>query len=415
MPHRFLRLSHSPVRKFRSGGRGGTLYVAGTAVLENSKVINSSTQGGNGGAQTYFDFDTFETSYNRGNGGNGLGGAIYNTGTLTLSEVLQWQLCIWRIGWIANGTSGNPGVGRGGIYKNGTLTVNESTISGGAALEGAGLYNTASVTVNNTTLANNTATTGGAIYNQSGTVNLDSCTVSSNSGGTSGGAYNAAGATLQAVNSIIAGNTSDNIQNNGTFTDSGHNLLSGDPGLGSLKDNRGPTHTMQPQPGNPALDSGETTLFTDQRGLARPQGSADEIGSVEVSDSSAAAPVFQSITPGNISGAAGDAVSFTTSYSDANGNTNIAQARLRASLGATDTIFAYYDNRNNLLYLRNDAIQPGWVGLLRGVQHYQQWPGQLDLCQRCSFPSRANALNVLMELHPTSYFSATRALPLCAG
>ena len=66
-------------------------------------------------------------------------------------------------------------------------------------------------------------------------------------------------------------------------TDLGGNILSGDPMLGPLQDNGGPTFTHKPLPGSPALDAGDNTiaadagLTTDQRGagFARVLDSAD--------------------------------------------------------------------------------------------------------------------------------------------
>ena len=68
--------------------------------------------------------------------------------------------------------------------------------------------------------------------------------------------------------------------------------LTGDPGLGELKDNGGPTQTMALLPGSPAIDAGNNALAldasgnpltTDQRGAgyARISGSAVDIGAFE--------------------------------------------------------------------------------------------------------------------------------------
>ena len=76
----------------------------------------------------------------------------------------------------------------------------------------------------------------------------------------------------------------------GTGTVSGA-ALSGDPLLGSLTANGGPTPTMAPAEGSPVIDAGSAFgLTTDQRGLARPSdfpslsnaGDGSDIGAVEV-------------------------------------------------------------------------------------------------------------------------------------
>jgi hypothetical protein len=65
----------------------------------------------------------------------------------------------------------------------------------------------------------------------------------------------------------------------------------GDPGLGALADNGGPTQTRLPLPGSPLIDAipvascqadGASGITTDQRGVTRPQGPGCDIGAVEV-------------------------------------------------------------------------------------------------------------------------------------
>ena len=72
-----------------------------------------------------------------------------------------------------------------------------------------------------------------------------------------------------------------------------------DPRLDTLADNGGPTQTIALLTGSPAVDAGnnETCARTDQRGVARPQGEAGDIGAFE----SALINVF--ITNTNDSGA----------------------------------------------------------------------------------------------------------------
>jgi len=60
------------------------------------------------------------------------------------------------------------------------------------------------------------------------------------------------------------------------------NVVVADPLLGSLQNNGGPTLTMLPGAGSPAIDAGATALTTDQRGEARPVGGGPDIGAVEV-------------------------------------------------------------------------------------------------------------------------------------
>jgi predicted outer membrane repeat protein len=165
----------------------------------------------------------------------GEGGAIFNSGTLTVSNcVISGNSASIGGGGIYNsGTlsfnnnsvlSGNSaGKYGGGIYNyggsGGTVTVINSTLSGNHAVNSGGaIWNDtyAAVTLQQgSTLSGNSASIGGGIFNQSGTVTVSSCTFSSNSASFEGGAiYNAApyyGAPTGTVtiqqNSTLTGNS----------------------------------------------------------------------------------------------------------------------------------------------------------------------------------------------------------------
>lgn len=106
---------------------------------------------------------------------------------------------------------------------------------------------------------------------------------------------------LTLTGTIVAANTTV-ADCNGAVTDGGYNLASdascsfsttgsknsGDAKLGPLADNGGPTLTLKPAKGSDAIDaipSGSANCSsgaTDQRGVARPQGTNCDIGAVEV-------------------------------------------------------------------------------------------------------------------------------------
>jgi hypothetical protein len=74
-----------------------------------------------------------------------------------------------------------------------------------------------------------------------------------------------------------------------TFTNSGgtfisNGVLAANPLLGPLADNGGPTPTMLPLPGSPAIDAGDSKFAsaTDQRGQPRISGASVDLGAVEV-------------------------------------------------------------------------------------------------------------------------------------
>lgn len=235
-------------------------------------------------------------------GGRGNGGGIINQGTLTLNSAA-----------VTGNTAGDPtnGGGTGAGIWNGvgaTMTLNGSTVSGNSAIgnlsyapsRGGGIANDGTVTLNNSTVSGNSASQGfGGGISNSLALTLNDSTVSANSSqGTNGGGVDNRG-TLTARNTIVAGNADGDLSGNvnsegynlfGTTSGGGFagtDLVNVMPLLGPLQDNGGPTATMAPLPGSPAIDRtpgtpGVNFPATDQRGIARPQGARADCGGVEV-------------------------------------------------------------------------------------------------------------------------------------
>ena len=100
---------------------------------------------------------------------------------------------------------------QGGAINNkyGTMTVTGSNITNNTATEGGGIFNNAIASVTNSTIANNIAHDGGGIANDLtgvGKLYLANSTVAGNSGGNNGGGINSAGI-VTIVNSTIAYNS----------------------------------------------------------------------------------------------------------------------------------------------------------------------------------------------------------------
>ncbi len=147
------------------------------------------------------------------------GGGIFNGGTLTLNNSTVSGNTADFGGGIENGgtltvnnstVSGNTavqvGVG-GGIRNNGTLTLKSSTVSGNTAGFGGGISNFATLTLNSSTVSGNTATrNGGGIENFIGTLALSNSTISDNTASTGGGIFNDRG-TLTLKSSTVSGNS----------------------------------------------------------------------------------------------------------------------------------------------------------------------------------------------------------------
>ena len=176
----------------------------------------------------------------------------------------------------------------GGIANSGTLTVEDSTISGNSAGAGGGIYNSGTLTVEESTISGNTSTAcldglgaagqpcvapleggGSGIYNQ-GTATIEASTITGNSvatgyvGAFGGGINNSADSSMTLAADIIANQSSGGDCSNdaGTVTDAGYNVdddgtcgLSAsnnsipdstviDDYLGTLGPNGGPTETV---------------------------------------------------------------------------------------------------------------------------------------------------------------------------
>jgi hypothetical protein len=214
--------------------------------------------------------------------------------------------------------TGNQGFG-GGIFSvgggaNTALSLVNTTLSGNtASSQGGGLWSGNGLTVNitNSTIFGNQAISadgsgiGGGIMRTGGTINITNTTIANNSAGFEGGGIFGGTATT-ITNVIIANNTASNggnsiIKNNclDALTNGGNNLQFAannpndaecgagipiaDPLLASLVNNGGSTETVALLPGSPAIDAANNAACpaTDQRGVARPQGGACDIGAFE--------------------------------------------------------------------------------------------------------------------------------------
>jgi hypothetical protein len=240
---------------------------------------------------------------------------------------------------VSNSTfSGNSAKYDGGAIANyNVLTVSNSTFSGNSALlDGGAIDNNGVLTATNGTFSGNSAKYGGAIANgYFGDLTVSNCTLtgnqtndvtpnaaSSSAGDSSGGGIFSYGS-LTLDRSLISGNTASNgaevmqyidqplvtssnnridallaVTSNGNLF--GHDGVSGVVGfapdasdivpnvgvaaiLSGLANNGGDTQTHALIDGSPALDAaGDSGLATDQRGVRRPQGAADDIGAFEL-------------------------------------------------------------------------------------------------------------------------------------
>jgi hypothetical protein len=197
------------------------------------------------------------------------------------------------------------------------VTLVESTVSGNTAgSTGGGIWADQTITATNSTITGNQAgTAGGGLVVVNTAIGLLHVTVVAN--GAPVGAnvqIQAGGDELIAYASVLGlpqGGTSCALAPGAATTSQGANFSSdascgfgeapadldggGDPELGALGDNGGPTRTMLPATGSPLIDragcvTGEAAVPTDQRSVARPQGARCDTGAVEVAQPSTNPP-----------------------------------------------------------------------------------------------------------------------------
>ena len=277
-------------------------------------------------------------------------------------------------GNIAFVTVGLTGIG-GGIHNNGALTVSNSTISDNNASNAGGIWNddpsnTLTVsTVSNSTVSGNKANFGGGIYD-SGTLTVSNSTISNNTGFLGTGGINGDTRFTTLKNTIVANNLGSDSHRpedcSEIMTDGGYNLSSDktcgfsaannsqsgtfdpstgegvrlDPKLGLLAANGGPTKTHALLEGSPAIDKGVAVagITTDQRGVARPQGAAPDIGSFELEKPDTTAPTAtapkHTFTTLSTLGTSTVPVKLTWSATDNPGGSGIASYQLQQRVNA---------------------------------------------------------------------------------
>ncbi len=212
--------------------------------------------------------------------------------------------------------------GAGVFREAGTLTIEESTVSGNQAVagQGAGIaLNSTIATLTNCTLSGNSALQGGGLYIRDSTATLVHATVTGNSATADGGGlFLSSSGTVVLANTLVAENTAvsepdisagapmASLSSNGgnlVGNNSGTSLTAGapnagndwvgtnaspiDPMLGPLADNDGPTDTHMLLNGSPAINAGLAAhaagITHDQRGEPnlRTRGPAPDSGAVE--------------------------------------------------------------------------------------------------------------------------------------
>ncbi|HEX8105854.1 MAG TPA: choice-of-anchor Q domain-containing protein [Solirubrobacteraceae bacterium] len=179
-----------------------------------------------------------------------------------------------------------------------TLQVVGTTFDGNRTGNGSGgavwLAGDQTAAITNSTFRGNVAggSAGGALAVAGGSATLTHVTLTDGAAAAAAAISADAGAGVEVANSVLsdngAGACAGAIVSAGGNVDHGGGCLGGspdvDPLLGALADNGGPTPTRLPQPGSPLLDAATADRCppADQRGVTRPQGTACDVGAVEV-------------------------------------------------------------------------------------------------------------------------------------
>ena len=251
-----------------------------------------------------------------------------NGGVITLTEQLAIGASMTRaidsVG-LSNGITISGGDVTRVFRLSGELTLNGLTITNGNALPASGggfsLLGEGSLNMTACTVRDCLGSNGGAFSNGGNAVLLENCTIVNNIATTNGGALsNGSNATftmnqctvtgnnspgveglsifngeVNVTNSIIAGNGVNGVNVDGSLSTNSNNILSGDPQLSDLGDFGGPTQTMLPLSGSPAIDAGSTSDpgGSDQRGFPRFVNGAVDIGAVEIQAAGSAFDAFE--------------------------------------------------------------------------------------------------------------------------
>jgi hypothetical protein len=189
---------HIEASRVRRAGLGGGIYNSGTLDLNGVSVTSSSAAQDGGGVYNAGDMSVIDSAFGGNSTELGSGGGIYNAGSASVAESF------------INGNLAHAS--GGGFYNAGTLTLTKNNVNGNqAGSHGGGIENTGTITVTDSTISNNSAAfSGGGVSNAGsdiggdprGTATLANSTISGNTGGGIG-----TGGGLSMLNVTIASNT----------------------------------------------------------------------------------------------------------------------------------------------------------------------------------------------------------------
>ena len=240
-------------------GNGGAISNSGTLTLSNCTLDSNLVFGGRGGDGS----SAINGNVHGGDGGAAQGGAIFNdtTGTLVITN------CTLVANHATGGTGGNGPAGfggnggnaTGGVVNTGTMTVTAVTLTGNGGTGGPG------GTGNNRFNGGSAGKASGGLTSTNNTSTIRSTISAGNTG--SGAGLDVDGSFSSGGYNLIG--TADHSSGFTTADQTGSDAAPLNAMLGFLQNNGGFTDTVALLTGSPAIDKGNSFgLATDQRGLA---------------------------------------------------------------------------------------------------------------------------------------------------
>ena len=300
-------VSASPPTAGSGGDGGGIALTTGNAdsLISGSVIEDNESGAGGDGGEAFGGLGGGASGDARpaGTGGQGTGGnggdGGYGGGVVLDGVIRNSTISGNRTGTGGAGGAGHGGKGGstpGGDGDGGFAFGGDAGDGGPAAVELLGASSSPLELVHDTIVANalgGAGTPGSAVGGAPG--NGSTGSTGGAAAGKAGSAGNVGGVlgTGTIANTIVSGNGGFG-DCAGPLSDGGHNIsfpglacpgANVDPNLGPLADNGGPTRTHALLAGSPAVAgvpaSGSGCLARDQRGVARPQGDACDIGAYE--------------------------------------------------------------------------------------------------------------------------------------
>jgi parallel beta helix pectate lyase-like protein/PKD domain-containing protein len=208
-----------------AGDIGGAIFNSGTLTVEELVFSNNTAEmGGAIGNEGSLDIVNAAVS---GNSGNLHGGAVFNSGVLTVTDS------------VLSSNSVETGGAAGALYNEGTVTITNATLANNfGGLQGGAVVNSGELTVGNSVLSSNSVEAdggAGAVYSQ-GTLTISGSTLVENSGGFQGGAVFSSGVltvtdSVLSSNLIEGGGSAGAVYSEGTLTISKSTLTDNSGGL----------------------------------------------------------------------------------------------------------------------------------------------------------------------------------------